>query len=391
MIDRAWACLAASIFGLVVATTDPAAAQPAPIDARVVWVRDARVYLVTPDSLAPGDGARLTFVFRGRTIATGEVARIAGDGMVIARLTSGSLPREEDLKRVRILSEPAPGPRSLRVGYPSPTRSTLFFACERLALTPPSPPGSYRADSSGHALRLVSDSVARAGVSWPETLTIQRFDEVADEEIALERGEVDVAVFWPGELSSHMREPPRGLERTSALMPRGCVAALEMASPIGDAAATSLIDDSLLTALNRELFRGDLDERWHEPGSALPGPVGPGASRGPRYEVDPACPGRAALERFLARQGPPPAHAERPLVRLVFLDCAPGAPDSIAAAAARYRRLDATSRLPAPRVQPVFAFACSVLVDARLGSYLRALGAGAILGLFDCGARGVGP
>src|SRR4029077_8015933 len=43
----------------------------------------------------------------------------------------------------------------------------------------------------------------------PDTLLVRLYGESADEEIALERGELDVAVFWPGELSTRMREDPR--------------------------------------------------------------------------------------------------------------------------------------------------------------------------------------
>ena len=308
---------------------------------------------MTSDSLALGDGARITFVFKHTSVATGEVARAAGDGVVVARLTSGALPREKDLGRVQILAEPAPAPRSLRVAYPSSRRATLFFTCDRQRLEMPFPPGSYRADTVGRVVRIVRDASMRPAPAWPETLTLMSFDEAADEEIAIERGEVDVAVFWPGELSSHMRPPPAGLVRVSAPMRRGRVVAGDASLPSHRSSPAVLIDDSLLTALNRELFRGDLEEDWH---AAIPaGTPAPGA----RYEVDPDCPGRAVLERFLARaQGSPSARDPRPRVRLTYLDASPDMSVDLAGGPA-----------------DVFGFTCQVLVDARLARCVRDLGA----------------
>jgi len=387
----AGACLAVSVLGLIGA--GPAPAQPAPVDARVVWVRDERVYIASPDSAALGEGARLTFVFRGKPVAAGEVTRVVDREMVVARLTSGALPREKDLKRLRVLSQPAQGPRSLRVGYPSRARATLFFACDRLILAPPLPPRSYRVEARGRSSRIIPEPGGGSSVPWPETLWVRPFDEAADEEIALERGELDVAVFWPGELSAHMREQPRWEGRLSSPMPRGCVVALWIGAPGGDTTATGPLDDSLLTSLNRELFRGDLEERWRGRES-LPGPPERAAApRGARYEVDPACPGRPVLERFLARaQGPPPSPDERPVVRLVYLHSPPGSRDSIAVAAVAHQRAGGSpSPLRVLRVDPVFAFACPVLFDPRLGPYLRALGVARLVELFECAPSGGRP
>lgn len=352
-------------------------AQPAALDARIVWVREERVYIASSDSLKLGPGARLNFVVRGKSVATGEVTRLIDGEMVVARLLSGALPREKDLKRVRILMEPASGPRVLRVGYPSAARTTLFFACERMTLAP-LPFGSYRVETGGHDFRLIREPGSRSDVPWPETLSVRLFDEEADEEIALERGDLDVAVFWPGELSAHMRGQPRWQDRLRSPRPRGYVAALWSPAPGADSTAAGGHDDSLLTSLNRELFRGDLGERWHGTEPAYGPPSGASTPRRVRYEVDPTVPGRPVLERFLDRaQGSRPVTDGRPVVRLVYVD------SPIAAAAVLdYRVL---------RVDPVFAFDCPVLFEPRLGSYLRDLGVSRLVALFDCVPQGRRP
>src|SRR5205814_1296313 len=56
--------------------------------------------------------------------------------------------------------------------------------------------------------RFVRDPGA-AATPWPDTIMVGLFGETSDEEIALERGELDVAVFWPGEASARLRADPR--------------------------------------------------------------------------------------------------------------------------------------------------------------------------------------
>jgi len=197
-----------------------------------------------------------------------------------------------------------------------------------------------------------------------------------------------MAVFWPGELSTHMRDDPRWQNRASAARSRGCVAAVWIGPDGMDASALGRLDDSLLTLLNRELFRGDLEERWHGPWSSVP--AGVTASSAPYYEADPRSPGRAVIERFLARdRSARPVSADGPHVRLVYLDIPPGSPDSIVAEAAIDPGLAPRPRVF--RVDRVFAFACPVLVDTAVGPYLRALGASSLVGLFDCTYHGRRP
>jgi hypothetical protein len=382
-------------------------ADPIPISARVVWVRGERVYVASPDSLAPGYGAQLTFLARGKPVASGEVVRVVDSTLSVANLTSGSLARvkEKDLGRLRILSAPAQGPHSLRVGYPSRKRSTPFFACDRQALVPPFGPGLYHMQASDHLYRVIPIPWMRARTLWPETLYVRQFDEAADQEIALERGELDVGVFWPGELSTHMRDQPRWQHDLSAPMARGMVAAVR-----SDGATTTVRpDEPRLADVDRELFRGDLDELRFEPPSRV------ATTSVMRFEVDPALPGRSALERYLSQTPGGAAPADGPSARLVYIDTPLAPPDSVARAVADLVRSGPVPGAPGTRadsvaaaiagssarvsldapsldhllreglhVDPLFAIDCPVVFDARLRPYVSALGAKAFVELIDC-------
>lgn len=308
----------------------------------MLWWRDARVYLATRDSVAGPPGTRLTFVSRGRTIATGEIERVVDGELVVARLTSGSLAKEKKPDRIAVLAEPPALPRLLvlRVGYPASGRAAALFTCVPTTLRPP--PGVRLADAaSDRSWRWVrDDSAAVAPPTWPDTLEVRLFHDAADEEIALERGEIDAAVFWPGELSSHMREHARGqgmiLART-----RGIVVAAGLAA--GDSTA--------LAAFNRDLFRGDL--------LGLPWSA-PAAAEAARLEVDAAWSGRPAIERAMARVR---GTGTRPL-RLSFIE-APGRSS-----------IDVAS-------VPVFAVRCPVVGAPALRTALGAIAQG-LVGALDC-------
>src|SRR6185503_15364176 len=156
--------LAFFVLGLI----DPvlAAAEPATLEARVLWASQDRVYIASTDTTRLGPGARLTFVLRKKAVAAGEITRVLDGEMVIARLIEGTLPREKDLKRVRVVLQPPLAPRSLRVGYPAAARSTPFFACERMSLA--RPPGSYRVEAGGAVHRIIREPGSRPDVPWPD-------------------------------------------------------------------------------------------------------------------------------------------------------------------------------------------------------------------------------
>ena len=129
----------------------------------------------------------------------------------------------------------------LRIGLPT-GRGNLLFAC-----TPPpstDPPRGYRADSAGRGF-VRNDAGMEA---WPETLAIARFADAADQEIALERGEIDLAVFWPGELSGRMRADRGRWAIAMGARSRGVLAAF----------TPPALEGAPFAALNRQLFRDDL-------------------------------------------------------------------------------------------------------------------------------------
>jgi hypothetical protein len=187
------------------------AAEPEP---RVLWVRGDHVYASLPDSTLAEEGDRVTFRDRKkRRLAAGEVADVIRGEVALVRLDSGSLARIRKLDQVRLLFERAPLPPlgALRIGVPSARRRR-----ECGDLVPGAAAPGYRTSLlNPMTWRLVRDpadsahAALRAPAAWPDTLVVSLFDESADEEIALDRGDLDVAVFQPGELSARMRGDPR--------------------------------------------------------------------------------------------------------------------------------------------------------------------------------------
>jgi hypothetical protein len=182
------------------------AAQPEP---RVLWVHGDHVYASLPDSASAAEGDRATFRDRKKTLATGEVAEVIRGEVAVIQVTSGSLAGVRKLDQVRLLFERAPLPPlgALRLGVPSARRRP---DCDGLVPgAPPPAPGYLPSLMNPVTWRLVRDPASAVPSSWPDTLIVSLFDESADEEIALERGELDAAVFQSGELSAHLRGDPR--------------------------------------------------------------------------------------------------------------------------------------------------------------------------------------
>jgi hypothetical protein len=248
---------------------------------------------------------------------------------------------------------------TLRIGLPSPRRGNLLFTCDAPATAPRIGSASYAADSldaTGRRwLRTPQADADSAGALAPDTLVVRAFEDATDEEIALERGELDAAVFWPGELSARMRSDPRFRDPEMGLRSRGVLACVAAA---GDTLAAPRAD---LEVLNREAFAGDLLP-WSElePGRAEGSPA--------RYVVDLTVPGAKHLERILARL--PTAGVTRTL-KLVDLDQPVVAGD---AALGGWRT---------PGVMPVFAVRCVVLAGSRRDA-VRAIGAQRLAELAPC-------
>jgi hypothetical protein len=296
-------------------------AAEGPVKASVVAVRESRVYMLAEpaDSAALALGSRLTFLDRKKQVAHGTVIRSFEYGFAVAALTSGSLTKIKKLDRVKVLAE-APlstRPTRMRVGLPSGRRPCAWFECPEPTLA-----AAGRIDT----LENGTIRVLGAGTEWPDTLLVRRFDDVADQEIALERGDLDIGVFWPGELTPAAR---RNLNWDGTLAPldRGTVFWFG-AGTLG----TDLIAPhgrTLFRDLNQQIFRGDLEVLTS---------VDPGLAAG--FSVDASIPERNAIEAFLNRDLP----ASEQSSRIVFHDVA--APSSL---------------VPGGGI-PVFAMRCAVVI-----------------------------
>jgi hypothetical protein len=249
-------------------------------------------------------------------------------GLWAARRHDGSFAHEKRLDKLRVLTYPvlAAPYMTLRVGLPAPSRTQLLFACpvSRWNDQHGSP---YGADTLGRRMVRLRRGTGSAATE-PETLLVRFFADVADQEIALERGELDVAVFWPGELSARMRADSRWGEPKRARRLHGVLACV---------GADSLAPDpGALATLQRDVFAGDL-----EPLSVVPKPGSPPA-RLVRLEPDASLPGAAVLARALGTAG-----RQGPALRLTYLP-------------------DADAAMLAPAVRGGFALRCVVLASQAL-------------------------
>jgi len=328
---------------------EPTAADPIEWPARVVWHRDGRVYIAAaPDFSTIEPGGRLEFLVRGKTLASGEIAQVVDGELVVATITSGSLAGEK-LDRVKLLySRPwVVPPRLLRIGIPESGRRT-FQRCDQL-----------RPDSSLYALYRMRPERVNERTWWfvhdprsvppypqPETLLVKLFDEAADEEIAFARGELDVAIFEPGELSRHMRDHPGWQDSQVMVDLGGAIMASGLASS----------DSTMLGAIHRDLFRGDL---WPMPWTA------PADSRSARYEIEPTWPRGPEIASYLARAHRPGSTGATRRVRLSFVED----PRRVSADSSAVQVYDVRHR---------------VLYSAQLRPFVRAHGTNALVVFFEC-------
>jgi hypothetical protein len=283
--------------------------EPELLDARVVYADNGRVYVAADDSTALAVGDLLTLSSRGKTIAEARVTATVS-GLAVATLTSGSLVKEKKLERLSVAREriAARAPTSLRIGYPASGRDNLLLACGRWA------PGrltatGYAVDSFGpRSWRLTREGGTGA---WPDTLLIRLFEESIDEEIAIERGELDAAVFWPGELSAHMREHSRF--GTPLFAARGALTASIVGMQGSDASALAPVDSAALETMNQSLFRGDLIRLPESRRTSVSPPAA-------QFEVPGELPGSSRLTSFLAGARVSATNASGPRIRLAFYD-----------------------------------------------------------------------
>ncbi len=340
-------------------------ADPATLNAKVVWSHGGRVYIASNESLPIQKGDLLTFYSDKKLVASGTVSDVVEGTLAIGRVTSGSLDPVKKLDRLRVLAErPHLRPvNALRIGIPS--RTNQLFACATPSVRSPLPRAGFRGEAlSVRSFQLTRD-ISDAGTAvWPDTLFIRLFDEETDEEIALERGEVDAAVFWPGELSTHMREDPKWRDFSYGTRARGFV----VTTAPHDGPRVSSADSTALLSMNDEAFRGDL-ALWDGPtGSPVAEPKRADIKTSRRFEVNHSSPGWQALERLLNGGKPSlPVDGEPPALRVSYTGTSVVSPDEGGV---------------------IFAIRCPVLCAPDLRSYMRALGPDALANMVDCAIAG---
>lgn len=208
-------------YGLVVATTvlltytalSAASVPKNRVAARVIWTRGETVFLASSDSIRLDVGSPLIFEDRGKRAAAGYLTRVVDGVIGVVALTSGSLPSAKRWERLSVIAEPRVERSAplLRVGFPGLERTAVLepplhwrVPCTRLL--PPALDSSYVTEIIGErAWRGRRVSINSSAV-WPDTLLIRLFNDSGDEEIALQRGEIDAAVFWSGEETRYFQE-----------------------------------------------------------------------------------------------------------------------------------------------------------------------------------------
>lgn len=331
---------------------------------RVVWVSGERAYVALRDSTSLEVGDRVRFQRAAKTVASGMVMHIEHGEIAQVTLTSGSVGGERELARTTVVAErsPLPAPSLLRIGLPSAARGTAFFACGHVGVEPQWPAGAYRVDAPSERLaRFIRYPAIATDKPWPDTLLVRFYDESTDEEIAVERGELNVALFWPGELSGHMRASPRWRDPLMGVRSRGSVALVWTDSSAIHPGALQNEKASTFAALNRDLFGGDLLLSPIWPDSMVP------TSDHPRFQVDPRCPGRAELQRYLDR------HLEAPTKDVVRLQYH-----------VLFRFGPGTFGFEGVNGMPLYAIRCPIVCAPELRSYLGALGVNQLADLIAC-------
>jgi hypothetical protein len=193
-------------------------------------------------------------------------------------------------------------------------------------------------------------------------------DESSDAEIALARGELDVAVFWPGEPSTHLRAGHPGVlhgTRSRGVLVAKPLAGARLASP----------ERTILALMNDALLGGDL-AAWPAPWASADTMLA--GAPPPRFAVDAALPGRRAIEHFLNRGAGVPL-SQRPTIEIDLLDLPLAPADALAA------------HLDGRGVIPVFTMRCAIACRPGLESWVRTRGADALADLLDCVAAPAKP
>lgn len=385
---------------------------------RVLWAAGSRLYVAVADSGALAPRMLVRVFDRDREVARGEVVGVL-DGLVAGVRLEAPLDPRARLDRLDVLLEPAPARRvaTLRVGLPASARRALAPPCAAARLDATALPRAYREETLGAGVvRLVAaDSAAvpadsAAAAAWPDTLLVRTFADRADEEIALERGELDVAIFWPGEPSARLRDRASGFELLHGLRGRGAIVADVFS---GSPEAKSHLRASVLADLdevNREFFAGDLLAWWERPGATPPTDTLPKVQSDRSfigYGVT-GLPGGEVLTRFL---NPYRSLVSRGTVRVTYEDLLPAEVDSLCRRwseedVGRRGTAGGDTRTPPDKFMkglqelmrasrgdlvPIFALRCPVLCAPARAADVRSLGADAFANLADCTGAGRRP
>lgn len=361
-----------------------AARGPASLTPKVVWVTGERAYVASRDSTALAPDDSVSFELRGKTIAIGTVSSVGQGEMATVAISSGSLAGERNFGRLRVvISRPlVKAPSLLRIGYPAARRSAPFFACPEVGILK----RGYRSERLGEqGYRMVRDPSVALDAAWADTLEVRLFSEAVDEEIALESGRLDIAIFWPGELSPSMRDNPRWHGFSTGVWKWGLVA---LSWGIGDAPESGDELDAF-DSLNRDLFRGDLVPLW----GSVRGRAAADSLPAVRVDEYPPFPERAKIQRYLDRRGKgwsprgpaPPARA----ARLFYLGPANAAWDSLGHDVVEALRSGVFSpsfrqNLSDHRIVPLFAIHCPVVCAPGLRAHVRAMGPDSLVDPFLC-------
>ena len=338
------------------------------VDAKVIWAAGGRVYIASRAPLPIQTGDLITLYDGKKLAASGKVSDVLDGVLAVARVTTGSLEGSKKLDKLRILSErPRLRPVDvLRIGIPS--RRSLLFACGTPSVRSPLPRAAFRGEAmSVRTFVLARDTSDPSTAPWPDTLLVRLFDEATDEEIGLMRGDLDVAVFWPGELSTQMREDAKWKDFAYGARPRTILSAtLSRDAPEGGFVPA---DTTALATMNDEVFRGDLVP-WDAASGRAIAIQDPPRGRLPahRFEVDRGIPGWQSVERALRRAAPssnPSSYA----VRVAMMGAQESAPDPVGLS---------------------FAIRCPVVSAPGLREYVRALGPDAFANMVDCAISGGG-
>ncbi|HEX4942088.1 MAG TPA: hypothetical protein VFW51_06115, partial [Actinomycetota bacterium] len=195
--------------------------------------------------------------------------------------------------------------------------------------------------------------------AWPDTVLIHLFVDSADEEIALERGDVDIAIFWPGELSTRMREHARWRGSPSGVLD-GRILAFVGGLDVSDAVP----DTASARAFRDDLFRGDLTTDglpWGGPRSDLQRRYWQFLSQNLELDV----PGAPQIRQWIAQQKRIMfTGAKLPRARLTIIEDAPDRRDS--------------------GTHPLFRLRCPVVCAAALRPFVDAIGADVFANLARC-------